>query len=635
MSDKSPSTIAVTASYVTGESPNATKLSVTGQQVASATRKIESYIGDPRGESAPYAAGTDYTNLVDPQPKNITTGASLANAKERTLDIVNLARLIGPASMLNPRSLENRLITEAVPAGVYEFALGWPVDESSTGTDPRFLTEADYADSDIVFVDGDSILYREGLNNMLYAGFTIDVLKGVLYTYAPTTGGTITYPVDLEKILGGFNYLGARFNVIPDPNQLQIGNTNVLNIGALTAGRHTITLPIVTRQQSNEDITSITLSEADVNYHQQLKLPAALDDLAPGSVIPEGFLLLKNIVTNKVYTEATYYWNSSTEFETSGIDLTSVNPNQLVLITVGTDITTSIDDLRIKSRHAHDRKYGEPLVNLKDISGFRAYSGQWGSFYKEEDVASNFAPQYLHRDAYSFQGDIKQTISGFLVTKQTDVTPEDVDDITQLHSPSTSYVPHRGAPGILLGSLDVGLYRRMLRPYTLGDPGRDIIAIKGPKGDNEDRNWFKGICISQFGQSHLAHGEASVYDLDHTGDSELHDMDEPLRLAFISQSLSLGDAANIASISIVDELGISGDRIVSITGMFKGSAGGLAFMNNWASIGGETHTSIGGTIPGSTGVWDPALGTYSIIFMNPVTAVKVKLMVWYTQEESS
>jgi hypothetical protein len=69
------------------------------------------------------------------------------------------------------------------------------------------------------------------------------------------------------------------------------------------------------------------------------------------------------------------------------------------VFTVGNDITSAIDDLRVKSYHNHDRRFGEPFVDIDSISGFIKEPGLTGSWVPSE-ITGNFAPQYLHRDGY-------------------------------------------------------------------------------------------------------------------------------------------------------------------------------------------------------------------------------------------
>ena len=76
-------------------------------------------------EDAYAAIGDIYDENYNTNPRNLSyrsNEAETANAPNRAFDIANLARIIGPASNLNPRFLENKSITnEEVPVGVYEY----------------------------------------------------------------------------------------------------------------------------------------------------------------------------------------------------------------------------------------------------------------------------------------------------------------------------------------------------------------------------------------------------------------------------------------------------------------------------------------------------------------------------------
>ncbi len=382
MSDKLKSGVSVDISFVAGETPSPAKLTAITAQTRYAVAKCETAIGDTLGESYPYTSAAD-TTLSQAWGKNLTTGGTLSGAEERKLDIVNIARLIGPASNLNPKTLSGDVtITEDVPVGVHEFSLKYPVSGALAAvscTDPGFT------------------LQRADHRTLQSAGDWSVTRLGKVFCATETVGGTITYVTNSREWNGGYGYQGSSFNVIPDPNQS--ANGNGCSIGSLDGqGRRLVTLPAITHQQTNIAHTSIALDEDDVNYNEIPLLPKVLrDNLSTGDEIPKGFLYLKNETTGYVYTDGVYYYNDSDSYYVANVDLDDVLTDTFSTLTVGTDITTSIDDLRDKQNHSHDRTHGEPFVDISGISG--QLEGESASgFFVPSDRPGNHFPQYLHRD---------------------------------------------------------------------------------------------------------------------------------------------------------------------------------------------------------------------------------------------
>ncbi len=383
MADKLAPGIAVTPTFTDGESPSSAKLGSISAQMKFAAQQLELAVGDAHGQSWPYLPANT-TKLTRPWGRDRLADTALTTAGDRLPDIVNLSRLIGPASNLNPRTLSaGNTITETVPTGRHEFSL-----RRNPTTSPVF------SDSTVFATPTSGALDTDGKYN-------VDS-KGRIFTALPTAGGTVTYDTVPFREAGAMGYQGATFNVIPDTNQLTAGGLG-LSFGVPDAqGRRLATLPLATHQQSNYDGDSIVLTSADPNFNVQLELPRVLSDsLVTGDEIPEGFLFIKNYTTGEVYETATYLYNSSTTVLMGGVDITAeITAGDLFsVITVGTDITTSIDDLRVKSNHTHDRTFGEPLIGIEDIADVLRYAGESGRF-ERSDTDSNFMPQYLHRDGH-------------------------------------------------------------------------------------------------------------------------------------------------------------------------------------------------------------------------------------------
>lgn len=389
MSDKLPAGISVLPEFADGERPTAAKLNSLGAQLRRAASEIERAIGDVRSQSYPYSIDTTST-LSQAWGRSRSSVTALSGAEERQLDIANLARLVGPSSNLNPRMLGRSSITEAVPVGVHEFSLRYVPEGPLSGSQPSFADGTVFA----TFVADPTAIGSAGEYSVTAAG--------KVYCVTLSDGDTVTYFTDPTEYAGGINYQGARFNVIPDPNQTSALGANLGTAGPDGNGQYTITLPTISHQQSNIEGNSITLDDDDLNYQEQLELPRVItDNFTAGQTIPSGFLFLKNETTSEVYEDAVYYYLSTTSLKVGSVDLTDAISagDRLSIITIGTDITTTLDDLRTKSFHTHDRTFGEPFVSLDAISGFLAQPGASGAWLPSS-MASNFAPQYLHRDGY-------------------------------------------------------------------------------------------------------------------------------------------------------------------------------------------------------------------------------------------
>ena len=385
MADKLKPGISVRTTFVDGETPRAAKLNSLSAQLQAASQKLEAAIGDLYGESYPYSTLSSAKLSLEYGRAAGASGA-LTDTVTRSLDIVSLGRLVGPASNLNPHEIGLQEITEDVPVGVHEFSTQFPPVDS---------TALSFSDTG-VFVASEAQV--EDLDT---AGDYHVTSTGKVYTVTETAGGTVTYEYNPAAHAGGSSYQDASFNVIPDLNQLEAGNGCM--IGALDGeNRRAIVLPLASYHHYNVDGTTIVLSAADPLYDQQLYLPKILvDNWSLEEEIPAGFLYLKNYTKNIIYKNATYYYNDSTSVLIGGYDITEdVDDGDVFgIITVGTDITTSIDDLRRKSRHNHDRSFGEPLIPVDALTGILSAAGNSGVFVPSE-IPGNFAPQYLHRDGY-------------------------------------------------------------------------------------------------------------------------------------------------------------------------------------------------------------------------------------------
>jgi len=400
MADKKKSGIGVVPEFVAGEQPSADKFNAIGVQVRRGLYELEKAVGDILSESHPYSSSSG-TYLTQRWGRaNNNTSLSLQGANGRPLSITNLARLIGPASNLNPMILghldssagENVIDGEAVPVGVHQFTLRYVPDTTanidSTG---QFITFSDTT------VFGNAV----PLGLLGNAGdYHVDSTGTVSTVSATTSSTTCKYAINSNKWRGGPAYLGASFNEIPDPNQVNENSTAKITLAQQADGTYHLTLPVVTHQQANYGDTSSVLTESnDVNTGVQLLLPAVLtDSFITGDVIPEGFIYLRNNTTNETYTDAVYRYNSEKVLNIGSVELPL--SDSYSILTIGTDITTSIDDIRKKLfTHSHNRAHGESPINVADLDGATSVAGASGAFTLSAG-AGNYFPQYLHRDGF-------------------------------------------------------------------------------------------------------------------------------------------------------------------------------------------------------------------------------------------
>jgi len=330
--DKLKQGISVLTTFTDGEQPTARKLNTIASQLRWAS------------DSWPYSASTT-TTLSAANGKNVSTGLAFTGAEERTLDIVNLSRLIGPASNLNPRMLAGETsITESVPTAKHEFSLRYPVSGTRNASNPTF---------------SDSAVFVNFTSNPSVAGDYNVTEDGKVFCVTASNGGTAEYTANPTTWGQGLGYQGATFNVIPDPNQTTGGGPALIFGAPDASGSRTITLPVANRQQSDITVSSALLDDEDVNFERQLELPTVLqDNLSPGDLIPGGFLYLKNETTKEVYTDASYTYNGASSVIIGGVDITADinNGHSFSIITVGTDIT------REEFKEKFPDVYGFPYV---------------------------------------------------------------------------------------------------------------------------------------------------------------------------------------------------------------------------------------------------------------------------------
>ena len=361
--------------FAAGERPSADKFNAVNKYFSRGLESLAKVIGDAHDDGAPHGLG-------ETQNIYLTNRWNKSSSKNRPLDILNLARLIGPASNLNPRYLHRAVtsnIDEVIPAGVLEYYTNFPLGSLNTN------------------LPGTVIDFEKSMIR-----FSEETTEQIDITYSTKSG---------DVIEGGPNYIDAEFNVIPDPNTPETEADYNLTITETLEGDYIITLPTTGYQQSkllNRSDTNIDAS--DPNNNLQIQLPFWMESFGNGQVIPSGSIYLKDRTTGESFLDATYTYISLTEVKVSSVELCLTEDHVFCLVTAGTDITTSIDDIRTKLfMHKHDGSFGESRISIYDLKDVFKYAPPSGP-YKESALAWNAVPQYLHRDGWqegqdSFNGD--------------------------------------------------------------------------------------------------------------------------------------------------------------------------------------------------------------------------------------
>ena len=385
MADKFQKTYKVDFSFVDGEPPTAAKLNAWSKQISNALTLIEKAIGDLWDQSFPYF---DSSKTLTQSIKK-ESGEEIGDQK--SLEIVNLARLIGPSSALNPLHLSgldlgDRVIKTEIGIDKTFVKLGYaPVSNTSlvfTETTPN---------SFIVRVTDPSILKDDG-------DYFIDENTGELFWITPTTE-TVPLAYTVQPNYDAYaSYRGASHNIIPPNDQA----TKCSATGPDVDGLYLVTLPEITFQDTNDARTSTALTDRHINFEAQLKLPDVLSGaLITGDVIPDGFLFVRDDTDGTLYRSATYYYENSTSLSVGGATLDTTH--DFTVITVGTNITQSIQDLNLKLFRL---RRGQDTYASLDINSIGGKEGTYNLLetdaepYGPSDAPSNHFPQYLHRDGW-------------------------------------------------------------------------------------------------------------------------------------------------------------------------------------------------------------------------------------------
>jgi hypothetical protein len=355
--DKLKDGFPIAVTFATGEQPSDVKLNGLSNQTQSALRAIERAVGDILDQSQALG-GTD----------------KLSN---RDLQIANVARLIGPASMLNPQVLHGVRISDyiyTIPVGVKEFVLLHPPLILSSGT---WIESTIDWDASPRFTDEKTSV--EDLENN----------TGRVFTYTLTdTGDAALY--DYDSI--GDSFENASFNVIPDPNQ-----TTERCIASGTSGNFHIDLPYIKYDQDGilaTDGSDPNYSEEDFFNTAKAQLPSFLTVLTAGDIIPSGFLYLFDHITGTVVDGAIFRYETQTRFTVEGVELITGSSRYSVL-TIGAPLSEILYEVRKRQReHLHDGSDGGKRIAHANLTG------NIHEEYVPSAVPGNEHPQYLMRQGY-------------------------------------------------------------------------------------------------------------------------------------------------------------------------------------------------------------------------------------------
>jgi hypothetical protein len=404
MGDKLRDLTPVNVDFSTGEQPTGAKLTGWASQIERGFRTVERLLGDPYSDGHPlFASSNTPIGGWGYDQSGVNVGA-----EQRHLQIMNLSRLIGPASVLNPRVLTNNTatLTEEVLGGQNTFRTKYrPITfvsftESLSGV---FTTSKGFPKAVVRFGD-----------------YHLNETTGTLTYIGAQTGsvGTITYTVDLSDANAGDTYEDATFNVIPDPNQ----STKCTVAVSGTPGRYTVTLPVtIDDGQTGWDELGTTLdSNEDPNYGQQATLPTAwATEFTSGDEIPEGLIKLWDGVGNSFLEGQTFYYVSQTSVEVDDVVSMTAGSDQYSVVVVGTDIIRTLDQLRTRfHKHEHrtddgsrgiDHRYlvgkARGYLTITEKDGGDDLTIGWTE--NSSALSYNDHPQYLHRygkDSSSLKG---------------------------------------------------------------------------------------------------------------------------------------------------------------------------------------------------------------------------------------
>lgn len=531
--DKQISSITAPITFVDGESLTAAKLNAAFRNLYRGISALEALIGDPHDSAAPYG-----------DVEKLSQGTYSEDGDEalapKDLNIVNIARLIGPAEALNPKHLikSSYPIIETLPSNATKVKLKYRNIKATTISS---------GDSSLMNLIEFPVLL---MNARSTGDYWVDRDAGVLHCITPTDGGEISYEIDEDSVDQLENYYEASFNVIPDPSQSVKCFVTLVDPGIPS---YLLTLPSILNQQSNDHDggSEIVEESGDLNYDTQLKLPLVLRGLTAGDVIPPNFLVVKNLNTNRYLSGVVYKYATAATLTIEGAVLDEGHDYQVV--TVGTSITETIKDINKKltalrmGREGRDLILASKIVN--DIEGFA-----------NSKDSGNVLPQYLNRngatdDEYKTldQGGMRGPLLICSDTKNGDETYAHLENDSQ---------------PLVFGNLD-GAYAKY-KAVVPGTPSNNYLEIN-PGSDATHIRVTDAYLKADEG---ITAGTTSV--------------NGPFKWAKLTYNSALtGGSSDQIAIDISTTLGIGADQIISITGGLY-----LAGINSFFHLGCYDPTNV-------------------------------------------
>lgn len=440
------------AKFINGERPSADKFNSIFQFIESRLRGIDISIGQNITD------GSNDVIIVDAETSETTSfkvmkkgfkqkddNEYVLGARARNLDIASLMSFIGSASNLNPLMLnETQTIKETIPAGVTEYNIKYPVPIINLIVSLGNLNSSSFQRyrSSLLTLEQDGDYYVGYRNKFSVNGtdFTTEIIWN-----KPTESATeLEYTFNPETISNSMlSYQGATYNTIPDFNTPKEATSvldgdqeyfyNLKFSERDSDGYVTVTLPFVKYVSLNVDNQETAeLNSGNPTFHNQIKLPEIFKEIQIESgvsefLIPKGLLYLVHFDNPaERLIDNNYIYVNETTIKVSGISDDLLNCllsepgtetyKQMHLLTIGTDITTSLLDIRNKlSSHSHDGSFGEEKIHIKNIQGIYEYRSIFNSrVYYPTKLQGHIATQYFHRDGYRYNSDSKNEDNAIL-----------------------------------------------------------------------------------------------------------------------------------------------------------------------------------------------------------------------------
>jgi hypothetical protein len=420
MADKFRDTFPIAVSFSKGEQPAETKFDGWAGQTNTGLYTVEKALGDLWGERVQSKSSGSYL-------------LSTWDSPLRPPQIANLARLIGPASALNPhmvgRNAWGTVTFNAtdIPAGVHEWQLPYP-PLSIGGTAPAYTVAIDTlsASGRIVYelnaIDGTAFQTHQASRKLCVAtgDFHIDT-DGKVYSYTATgTYGSSSH--DYLSEAPWDYYDRSTPNVIPDMHE----TSTLCTITDLGSNLYTVALPAITKVPGYDASGSALTPPAPLASGAFLPAAITQQGLSVGDTIPEGFIYIWDdeagdedsagaIVEGVTFT----YLSTTSVRATSAITPLAEENDRYRIITCGTTITEAVANQQHALRnHSHNlpgtddvMHQGKPIDHgslvgnvMSDADVYE--SGSEGGFAidfggaRDSDVPGNDHPQYLMRYGY-------------------------------------------------------------------------------------------------------------------------------------------------------------------------------------------------------------------------------------------